>query len=600
MAAAAAAAAPSEWLAEPGGFCFGVPPRTRRKSRQLLSRRAVVRASAAASQEPGQGSDEVARRAVVVGGGWAGFGAAHQLFKHGFQVTLVDAADNPGGLSSGFRTANGRPVEAGIKGFWYQYHNIYALMDELQLVRNRQRAVYRLDSKHVLFASRHSGGITNLPGAPPFASTAGESGVHKPILQAWALLNLPLLDRLSALPLLRALLEFDVDEATYNLYDKMTARELFRTAGVSKRLYDDFLQPILLVTLFAPAEKLSASAALGALYYYVLAHQADFDVRWCKGSVAERIFTPWVNKLRAQGAQITGGRLVEKVSCNDAGLVSSVTTVDKGGEKETIPADVVVFAVGVNAMQKIVAASPLLAGRKDFTAFANLGAVDVLAVRLWLDRYVTVKNPSNVFAKFDSTTGGTFFDLTVLQQEEGLAAAVPSGGTVDEFGQGSVVEVDFYHASQLLPLSNDTLVQLCLHKYLAGCEPAYAACKVLDSSVLRFKGAVTLFGPGSHQHMPTTQTSILNVFIAGDWLKQGPGSHGARGLSQEKAYVTGLQAANAAAGWLPTQPRHYDMLPVPILPVEQDEVQFQVGKSLFRATRQTLQQLGLGSVFIGP
>jgi hypothetical protein len=34
-------------------------------------------------------------------------------------VTLVDAAENPGGLSTGWRTPKGRAVEAGIKGFWY-------------------------------------------------------------------------------------------------------------------------------------------------------------------------------------------------------------------------------------------------------------------------------------------------------------------------------------------------------------------------------------------------------------------------------------------------------------------------------------------------
>ncbi len=35
-------------------------------------------------------------------------------------MTLIDAAPNPGGLSAGWRTPQGRAVEAGIKGFWYQ------------------------------------------------------------------------------------------------------------------------------------------------------------------------------------------------------------------------------------------------------------------------------------------------------------------------------------------------------------------------------------------------------------------------------------------------------------------------------------------------
>ena len=75
-----------------------------------------------------------------------------------------------------------------------------------------------------------------------------------------------------------------------------------------------FLEPILLVTLFAPPERLSAAAALAALYYFALAHQADFDVRWCRGAVAERIVAPWVAALRARGAAVLGGRRVAEVA----------------------------------------------------------------------------------------------------------------------------------------------------------------------------------------------------------------------------------------------------------------------------------------------
>lgn len=37
----------------------------------------------------------------------------------GYDVELLDAAENPGGLSAGWRTKDGKPVEAGMKGFWY-------------------------------------------------------------------------------------------------------------------------------------------------------------------------------------------------------------------------------------------------------------------------------------------------------------------------------------------------------------------------------------------------------------------------------------------------------------------------------------------------
>ena len=66
-------------------------------------------------------STEKAKKVCVVGGGWAGFGAAKHLSEQqGYEVTLLDAAPNPGGLSAGWRTPQGRAVEAGVKGFWFQ------------------------------------------------------------------------------------------------------------------------------------------------------------------------------------------------------------------------------------------------------------------------------------------------------------------------------------------------------------------------------------------------------------------------------------------------------------------------------------------------
>lgn len=54
----------------------------------------------------------------------------------------------------------------------------------------------------------------------------------------------------------------------------------------------EFLEPMLLVTLFAPASELSAAAALAALYYFVLAHQVAMHVHlMCK---AQAIVQPVV------------------------------------------------------------------------------------------------------------------------------------------------------------------------------------------------------------------------------------------------------------------------------------------------------------------
>ena len=56
-------------------------------------------------------------KVIVVGAGWAGLGATYQLTKQGYDVTLLEAGAQAGGLVAGWKTQGGKSVEAGIHGF---------------------------------------------------------------------------------------------------------------------------------------------------------------------------------------------------------------------------------------------------------------------------------------------------------------------------------------------------------------------------------------------------------------------------------------------------------------------------------------------------
>ena len=76
------------------------------------------------------------------------------------------------------------------------------------------------------------------------------------------------------------------------------------------------------------------------------------------------------------------------------------------------------MALGAKGMKSVVSNSPVLARvAPEFSAAASLGAIDVVAVRLWLDRFVQVEHPANVFSRFEELrgAGGTFFMLDQLQ-----------------------------------------------------------------------------------------------------------------------------------------------------------------------------------------
>jgi uncharacterized protein with NAD-binding domain and iron-sulfur cluster len=146
-------------------------------------------------------------------------------------------------------------------GFWYPYQNIFSLVDELDLqpfttwTRSAQYSPNGLEVESPIFQA--------LPQLPSPLGTF--------VYTQFKLL--PLVDRLTALPLMYAVIDFDNSDTAWQDYDARTARELFREFGCSDRVYQDAFNPMLLVGLFAPGELCSAAACLGMLYYFILGHQ---------------------------------------------------------------------------------------------------------------------------------------------------------------------------------------------------------------------------------------------------------------------------------------------------------------------------------------
>ena len=75
--------------------------------------------------------------------------------------------------------------------------------------------------------------------------------------------NLPLQDRLSAFPLVLAFSEFDDSEEAWRKYDQVSFRDLCMQLGVSRRMYYEAFESMILTGLFAPGRECSAAAALG-------------------------------------------------------------------------------------------------------------------------------------------------------------------------------------------------------------------------------------------------------------------------------------------------------------------------------------------------
>ncbi|KAE9447397.1 hypothetical protein C3L33_20703, partial [Rhododendron williamsianum] len=495
------------------------------------------------------------KKVLVVGSGWAGLGAAYHLCKQGFDVTVLE-----GGYDSGLTRLASSPDDFGIRGFWYPYRNIFNLVDELGIkpftnwIKSAQYSGEGLEVEFPIFQ--------DLPQWPtPFGT-----------LFYTEFARLPLVDRLTSLPLMAAVVDFDNTDTSWRKYDAsksnwsfsdipwglpsldeillfqqcefhfvVTARELFRQFRSSERLFENVLNPLLQVGLFAPAERCSAAATLGMLYYFVLAHQKDFDLVWCRGTVREKIFEPWMDSMGNQGCKFLEGRRVTDFYFDEeTGRISEVIC-----GKESLKADAVILAVGISTLQEIIQ------NREEFLKVLNLSSIDLLSVKLKLDKKVNIPFASNACSGIDNSNGWTFFDLNAIYDEH-------------KDDPETVIQADFFHANELLPLKDEDVVakaMSCLSKCIKNFEDA----TVIDKEIARFP----------------TYSRLLYMCICNSVVQ-----------CQEKSFVTGLEAANRVVDYLEegTFAR--------IIPVEEDEPHIQALRSLNRNLNEIIAQLPWSNYFI--
>jgi len=582
---------------------------------------------------PSSNTPPPAKKYVIIGGGWAGWGAAKALCEGlpytiptseptdvgNYQyadITLIDALSDPTGATP-YLSATGKPVEAGTRGFWKDYPNINKLCAQLGIDEDEvftpftNSSFYSPDGLEATAPVFSEATVGSILGDVPLVGNVlknalgggGGSGdkedfpmLPSPLGQVIATIpyfeRLPIADRASMVGLLLATIDcLAGDETVQASYDRMTAHELFLKFRLSERLVEDFLKPTLLVGLFKPPEELSALVVMELLYYYALAHQDSFDVRWIKkGTVSDSLIQPLAERLVKEEygqLNVLGGCRVKEVSLEkkeDGKMhASKLTYFDtKSKQMETIEdIDGIIMAVGNQGMNAIVTSSPDLAKFPVFSKAASLKGIDVISCRLWFDRKVSTRSPANVFSRFDSLrgAGGTFFMLDQFQEDDPALWG-------DDEPQGSVVACDFYNAGGLMSLSDEDLVKILTDELLPSAVTKFADAKLVDSWVGKYPGVVSWFSPGSFDKRPPLEgagkDALPNIKCAGDWVRMGEREHGAKGLCQERAYVSGFEAANSLMK--STCEEKFEAHEV--LPVREDEAQFKMGMELNRKVMQ--------------
>jgi Flavin containing amine oxidoreductase len=546
-------------------------------------------------------------RVAVIGGGWAGFAAAESLAGHcgttaaagggavTVQVTLLDASPRgPGGLAgAGWTTPKLRqPLEAGLHGFWRGYRNTFAILERIGIstagadnddIDDDGSSILTPYLPSALVSATGPVAVAPVLGTASSTTTTKRSGnagwlesiaARLPPPLDIALLTdyddqspITLLDRISALGLLGAWLDFNPEDASsWDRYDQISAEQLFRdVARVSPTLYTELIVPLLHVLPMTTGYDCSAAAALSCFHAFALHAKGAFDVRWCKGSIADLIFRPWSDRLVAKGVLIRGScRLtnLQEEELSDPATTASSTRSTKRfvltvNDNEQMVFDAVILAIGSTAAKRLAPVCTPLLSTLHYREWKT--GITCVAVRLFLDRTkvpaafltalqsrpaVTVCGPRIILPQLIET-GFCVYDLTRLQRGS-------SGANHND--EWLVLEVDFFRANAVAKLADDAIVDLALaaiETMIVGSSrrrrptPQQMLLRtesVLDVGIVRAKDAVSHFSMGAARSSPPVRIG-RGVYMCGDWIDR----RGHASWSTEKAVVTGIDAATQLA-----------------------------------------------------
>mmetsp|Transcript_6364 Transcript_6364/g.6835 ORF Transcript_6364/g.6835 Transcript_6364/m.6835 type:complete len:576 (-) Transcript_6364:255-1982(-) len=522
------------------------------------------------------------RKVVVIGGGWAGFSAADALSRiqtspdninsdAAFEIEVLDASPRgPGGLAAGWRTKKlNKPVEAGLHGFWREYTNTFATIERIGLdlddvltpfvpsilVSNSGRVALspvlgeqegantnddennyngKNDERNKNKKGSLFGNINK--GMDPASLLTNKLAELLPPPLDLALLSefegdnpLQTVDRLSGVGALGVWADFEQENPkSWERYDNISAENLFRSiAGVTPVLYNELVSPLLHVLPMTPGYDCSAAAALSCLHVFALQTRGAFDVRWCRGSITEKIFNPWSKKLQAQGnVKFRGGAKVTSIVelNNDDDPSKDITinnntpskfrvTLNEG--EEVIDADCIVFAIGGVSLKRLLPACPPLVKLPQSKDWEKFRGITCVAVRLFFQQEPRVlkeamQDSPVVVCGADignipelSETGFCIYDLERLQESNEVAAAF---------------EIDFFRADSLASRTDEDVIRITLQAVAAALDTLpIDESSLADISVVRARDAVSHFCVGSASWSPDVKLSD-GLYICGDWI----------------------------------------------------------------------------------
>ncbi len=471
-------------------------------------------------------------RVAIVGAGLAGMAAAVDLVDAGHTVDIFEARPFVGGKAGSWVDADGNHIEMGLHVFFFNYANLFALMEKVGARPN-------------LLPKDHTHTFINRGGQ------VGELDFRFPIgapfngLKAFFTTNqLSWLDKLQnaialgTSPIVRGLIDYEGAMKQIRALDRISFADWFRRHGGSNSSLKRMWNPIALALGFIDTENISARCMLTIFQMFAAKTEAS-KLNMLKGSPDTYLHQPIVNYLQERGAQIHTRRGTREILFTEDNGQTHVTglVVAKGEATETITADTYLCACDVPGIQRLLPT----AWRKwpEFDNIYKLEAVPVATVQLRFDGWVTELNDRAKQKQLQEAAG---IDNLLYSADADFSCfsdlALSSPADYYREGQGSLIQLVLTPGDQFVGMANDAIAQYAL-KQIHDLFPSARELNMTWYNVVKLAQSLYREAPGMDPYRPDQKTPIPNFFLAGSYTQQDYID------SMEGATISGRRAAQA-------------------------------------------------------
>jgi hydroxysqualene dehydroxylase len=437
------------------------------------------------------------KRAVVVGGGWAGLRAALGLAERGVEVRLIEKRAVLGGRAYSYRAREaGHAVDNGQHLLMGCYRATLGFLERIG-ARDRVEVQPQL-SVPFLHPER---------GAAIFRCAAAPSPLHLTL----GAMRYPHLSPGERLRLVLGGLRIAL---RYRGGSPATVSQALASAGQSQNLCTCFWNPLAIAVLNELPERASADLFAEVLRRVFFAPAAASRIVFPRVGLSDLCAEPAARAIEAAGGAVETGPSARAIVLEGG----RVTRVSLQGRPD-LEADAIVLAVPPPALAPLLPNS--LRAAEGFATLDQLRPSPIVSVHLWFKEAF----PAPRMAGFlDGPIHWLF--TPPMQPDRGRYLTLVASGAHDLVGE-----------------SVEDLVRIArgaLDRYL----PRTRGIELADALAVKEASATYAATPAEQRLRPGTRTRIANLFLAGDWTDTGLPA------TLESAVVSGERAAAAALEYL--------------------------------------------------